>query len=51
MFLFSFDLPNNHMYVKVFIPQTQTISQYLMDGKLLSLVIKGEGPAEIISGW
>ncbi|CAH1101377.1 unnamed protein product [Psylliodes chrysocephalus] len=45
----NFDLPNNHMYVKVFIPQTQTISQYLMDGKLLSLVIKGEGPAEIIS--
>ncbi|CAH1176474.1 unnamed protein product [Phaedon cochleariae] len=44
-----FDLDKKHFYVKILIDEALTESRYEVDGKILTLPIKGEGPARINS--
>ncbi|XP_023019080.2 protein takeout [Leptinotarsa decemlineata] len=43
------DFKNKHFYFKVFIDETKVVSRYEVSGKVASIAIEGEGPAEIIS--
>ncbi|KAG5896220.1 hypothetical protein JTB14_009720 [Gonioctena quinquepunctata] len=45
----NLDTENKHFAVKVFIDQTRVESKYEVNGKVLTIAIEGEGPAEIIS--
>ncbi|XP_057651901.1 protein takeout-like [Diorhabda carinulata] len=42
----DFDLDKQHIYVKVFIPDSTSESNYTVEGKLFSFVINDKGPAK-----